>query len=517
MKNLPLGIQTFAKISNNYIYVDKTEYIYSLVNRTKGDYFFLSRPRRFGKSLLVSTLKELFTGNRYLFEHLWISKSNYDWITYPVIHLDFSRISHMTAQELQTELIYHIHRIASEYDVDLPQSSTPGRALDNLIVTLAKRNPVVIIIDEYDKPILDHLHDMDIARAQQVVLRNFYGTIKSLESYLRFILLTGVTKFSKTSVFSGLNNLQDLTLDPQAGALLGYTDEEIENYFKPYITSISLNQDIPYESIIKNMKFWYDGYQFSEKPLRVYNPYSVLSYLSSGRLRNYWFETGTPWFLVQLMKTQHYSIESVEGSKLSALDMGSFDLDNIKPLPLLLQTGYLTIKSYNELIDNYTLGYPNEEAQISFISYFASTLTTAPVSLFNSAIVELTQALKDNDIDSFFNTLKIFFAAIPYTMQLAKEKYYQSIFYVIVSLIGAYVEAEVTTNDGRIDATIETASYIYIFEFKLNQHATIALEQTDNKEYYQKYLNKNKHIVLIGAAFSLEKRNIQDWLIKKIA
>ncbi|MBA3954250.1 ATP-binding protein [Candidatus Dependentiae bacterium] len=515
MKKLPLGIQTFEKIiADDYIYVDKTEYIYSLINRTKGDYYFLSRPRRFGKSLLVSTLKELFSGNKHLFKDLWISTTNYDWQQYPVIYLDFSRIDHATVEELKISLSWTLTTLAEKYNIVLTDAPTLGAKLSTLIEKLSQINKVVVLIDEYDKPILDHLHNPDMAQAQQAVLRDFYATIKSMEAHLRFIFMTGVTKFSKTSVFSGLNNLQDLTLNSLASALLGYTHKEIDTYFKSIITRTAQSQGVSYDTLRETIKAWYNGYQFSQTPIKVYNPYSVLLYLSSGQLLNYWFETGTPSFLVQLIKAKDYPIEAIEHAEISALEMGSFDIDHIDVITLLLQTGYLTINSYNEQTRNYQLRYPNEETKISFLYYFVNSLTTTSVSLFSNNIFKLTQALKQNNLDLFFSTLQIFFAAIPYNMQLAQEKYYQSIFYVIVTLIGAYTHAEVTTNKGRIDAVIETTSHIYIFEFKLDQSATIALAQIEDKQYYQKYLHSTKHIVLVGASFSTQNRNIKEWIIK---
>jgi Predicted AAA-ATPase/PD-(D/E)XK nuclease superfamily len=519
MKNLPLGIQTFSKIiDKSYLYVDKTEYIYPLVNGTKGDYFFLSRPRRFGKSLLISTLKELFLGNKHLFEGLWIEKSDYNWLTYPIIDIDFSNIAHRTSEQLEVSLIDHLVTIGYDYSIDISSKIAPEGTLKALIRELHDRcGPVVILIDEYDKPILDHVDNVEAAKAQQAILRDFYGAIKSMEAYLRFIFLTGITRFSKTSVFSGLNNLKDLTLSSEASALLGYTDDEIDTYFNSYIAHIAQQHDAECEVIRDKIRIWYNGYQFSKKHLKVYNPYSVLLYLSSGELLNYWFSTGTPSFLVELITTQQYPIEAIEGAKFNILDIDSFELNKIKLIPLLFQTGYLTIASYDEHTNNYTLTYPNEETKISFLHYFASSLTTAPVSLFNSSMVELTRALKDNNIDLFFHTLQGFFAAIPYTMQLPQEKYYQSIFYVIISLIGAYIEAEVATCDGRIDAAIETNSHVYIIEFKLNHPALTALEQIEKKQYYQKYLSSHKHIVLIGATFSFDKRNITHWIAKELS
>jgi Predicted AAA-ATPase/PD-(D/E)XK nuclease superfamily len=527
MKKLPIGIQTLAAIiKDHYLYVDKTEQIYTVINR--GKYFFLSRPRRFGKSLLISTLKEIFSGNKELFKDLWIGNSNYEWVRYPVIYIDFSIIAHRTPAQFESSLIEYLLSIATEYSIDIEYKTTPEGVLGVLVKSLFNTyGPVVVLIDEYDKPILDHISNIGVAHKQQAILRGFYAAIKGLDAYLRFIFMTGITKFSKTSVFSGLNNLQDLTLDPSTGALLGYTQAEVESYFTGYIATIAKQQNSTVQTISQNAQSWYNGYQFSEKNVRVYNPYSILLYLSEGRLLNYWFETGTPSFLVNLIKTKEYSIESIENVELNIQDMGSFELDDIRLMPLLFQTGYLTIKSYDALTQNYVLDYPNEETKVSFLHYFASSLTTAPVSLFNSSILRLIQALKNNDMDLFFQTLEVFFAAMPYTMQLSQEKYYQSIFYVIVQLIGAYIHAEVATSEGRIDATIETQSHVYIFEFKLDQSAQKALNQIKEKRYYQKYVQTNqslpelqhlrKHIILVGASFSLAKRNIDTWLVEKLS
>ncbi|MBA3535437.1 MAG: ATP-binding protein [Tatlockia sp.] len=515
MKKLPLGIQTFSKIVDlNCVYVDKTKQIYSLVSGTQGDYFFLSRPRRFGKSLLLSTLKEIFLGSKHLFNGLWIAQSDYSWVQFPVIYLDFSTISSRTTSQLESGIIQSLKDTAQMYGKDIGSVTTPEEALKNLVRELSLLGKIVVLIDEYDKPILDHIAEPTLSQAHQEILRSFYAAIKAADAYLRFIFMTGVTKFSKTSVFSGLNNLKDLTLNSEASALLGYTDEEVTQYFDQHINHIVSKQQLTTTQLRENIRLWYNGYQFSREPLKVYNPYSVLLYLSSGELLNYWFETGTPSFLVQLISFRKYPVEAIDQAELSVLDMGSFDIDNIDITLLLLQTGYLTIKSYNEQTRNYQLDYPNEETKISFLYYFVNSLTNAPISLLSNNIFKLTQALRNNNLSLFFSTLEIFFAAIPYNVQLAQEKYYQSIFYVIVSLIGAYVHAEVVTNEGRIDATIETNYHIYIFEFKLNQSAASALQQIEDKRYYQKYLHSNKSIVLVGANFSFDKRNIQEWLVK---
>jgi len=368
MKKLPVGIQAFKTIINDdYIYVDKTKMIYQLINKTMGKSFFLSRPRRFGKSLLVSTLKELFLGNRKLFKDLWIDSSDFQWDKHPVIFLDFSNIGHKTSEQLEKNLSWQLEQIGEEYKANLTTAPYIESKLQLLITQLAKINKVVILIDEYDKPLLDHISNSEEAVKQQAILRSFYSVIKSMDEHTEFVFLTGVTKFSKTSVFSGLNNLTDLTTLPEMGSLLGYSQEEVNKYFDLYINAIAVNKNQNIESIKADMRSWYNGYQFSQEPVKVYNPFSVLSYLSTQRLSNYWFETGTPYFLINLIKINNYPIQDIQNSKLNVLDLDSLEIDRIKLIPLLFQTGYLTIKSYDEATRNFTLDYPNEETKEAFL------------------------------------------------------------------------------------------------------------------------------------------------------
>ncbi len=343
--------------------------------------------------------------------------------------------------------------------------------------------------------------------------------LKDLSDHLRFTFITGVSTFSKASVFSGLNNLDDITLSPKTTTLLGYTQIEIEIYFAEYLNDIAQEQHATQEEIIKVIREWYNGYQFtkpSDPPITVYNPFSVLSYLSHGSLQNYWAGTGTPFFLTHLIMTQQFAISEIEGSEVNIDETKSFDLHKFHLLPLLWQTGYVTIESYNPVTQNFKLHYPNKEVKISFFSYFMGYLTNQKLATLKNHLAQLTESLLSADLDRFFEALNVFFAAIPYTIQLPLEKYYQSLFYVILSIIGAEIHGEAHTNNGRIDAVIHTNTHIYIFEFKLNDSAESALNQIQDKHYYQKYLHDGKTINLIGVAFNAETRNIEQWLIKEV-
>lgn len=516
MKKLPVGIQSFAHIqTDNHIYVDKTKLIYDLVNGQHGYYFFLSRPRRFGKSLLISTLKELFLGNKQLFEGLWINTSDYSWQKHPVILLDFSAIASNTPDELRAHLALHFERIGAAHGIDVRNILILEAKIHTVIAHLANMTRVVILIDEYDRPLLKHVNDIAAMRKIQEVLRDFYATIKAAGDQIQFFFMTGITKFSKTSVFSGLNNLIDLTLSPDMSDLLGYTDTEIDHYFQPHMQAVATKQANSVTDVKNAMKHWYNGYQFSQKSETVYNPFSVLMYLLTKDLRNYWFETGTPSFLVNLIREKKYNIEDLERAEINASNLSSFDIDQMKLIPLLLQTGYLTFKSYNAATQNYQLGYPNEETKASFLLYFIDMLAALETEDVKNKTLSLTQALGNGDLDEFFNILKVFFATIPYNIQLPQEQYYQSIFYVILSLFDAYVQAEVVTNNGRIDCTVITDKYIYIFEFKLHDTDIAALEQIEEKKYYQKFLHEDKAIILVGVAFDLKQRNIGSWISRE--
>jgi hypothetical protein len=500
-KKLPIFISNFKEmIEDNYLYIDKTEYIYDLV-KEKG-YYFLSRPRRFGKSLLVSTLKELFLGNKKLFEKLWIGSTDYTWQEHPVIHLDFSIIDHETAQELKISLEWKLKTIAQEYNVDISQAPTLGSMLETLVVQLSKKNKVVILIDEYDKPILDHVQDIERAKKQRDVLKNFYGTIKGLDPYLRCVFLTGVTRFSKTSIFSGINNLNDLSLKPEAAQLLGYTQEELQTFFLSYIQDLAQIQDVSTEIFMHEIKKWYNGYRFSEQNSKVYNPFSILYCFKDKKLHNYWFESGTPTFLIHLLKIHSKDLQEITGIEIDRSSLGSFEIDKIPLVPLLFQAGYLTIADYNPQTDIFTLHYPNQEVAESFTKYLLATLTKTDTSTVKRLSIQLINALQEKNIDQFCSLVQTFFAHIPYLLHIKRESFYHALFQALVTLLSIEAHSEILTDKGRIDLVIALKKTIFIFEFKFNSSADIALQQIKDRGYYERYMHKNKEIMLIGLAFN---------------
>lgn len=519
LKPLPVGVSTFSDIINGgYLYVDKTKWIYELVRHPKGPYF-LARPRRFGKSLLVSTLEEIFRGNRALFKGLYLDSTDYQWESYPVIRIDFSQERVNNAEELQLVISDYLNDIADEIGITLPQTRVL-RQFRLLIRGMAAKGKVVILIDEYDKPIIDNITNVKEAQRIRDVLKGFYTIIKAMDQYVRFVFLTGISKFSKVGVFSGLNNLNDMSMDKRYAALLGITEEEMSHYFADYINALASRDAISQEQLKRQIKRWYNGFRFSKLAQPLYNPFSLLLLFDKQDFRNYWFESGTPTFLINLIREEQYDIEKIEGLKVSELAFSSYEIDNLKVLPLLFQTGYLTIKGYEEKESLsskgqkrrlYDLYYPNYEVESAFLEYLVGTFTDVQNGASEAHLWALVEALENKDLDGFFEILSIFFANIPYDLHLKYEKYYQTIFYLIFKLIGLIVEAEVKTNQGRIDTVIILSDSLFIFEFKLDGTAKDALQQIKKTQYYQKYRQSKKEIYLIGVNFDSSKRSIGDW------
>lgn len=506
MKTLPLGYSTYKNIlDNNKIYVDKTKFFYDMIDA--GKFYFLSRPRRFGKSLTISTLKEIFLGNRELFKDTYIYASNYNWKEYPVVHFDFSKYdADKNVDDLNQVISDTIDVYASEYNIKLETTLITAR-FDELIRKLSKTAPVVILIDEYDNPIISNITDIEKANKIKNILKGFYKIIKACDEYIKFAFLTGVTKFSQVSVFSGLNNLTDLTMDRRYSAICGYTQEELEHSFKDYITMQAKEDDVSEEKILEKIKNWYNGFLFSHNGESVYNPWSTLSYFNTGEIKNYWFETGTPTFLIDLItKNDSFKISSLPDNSLSVKSFTTFDIEHLQIYPLLFQTGYLTIKSYDAKHDEYYLGFPNREVEDSFVQYLLTAITNNFES--DSLLSTLRKSLQRNDLEDFFESMDTLFAKIDYDLHLKDEKYWQSMFYMILTLLGYKIHAEFKTIKGRIDAFIETDTHIYIFEFKTRESEEIALEQIKNREYYKRFRDLGKEIILVGARFLLENKRI---------
>lgn len=510
----PIGIQHFPTlIKDGFVYIDKTKLIAHMIR--SGQNYFLARPRRFGKSLLVSTLESLFKGEKELFDGLWITSSDYNWETCPVISLDFSLLITDSFKEFTRTLQTQFQHIANQYNLGEIRMESPSETLVELVIKLSSLGRVVILIDEYDKPILDNLGASELLDQYRKLFKTFYANIKALGKYLRFTLITGVTKITQISLFSGMNNPIDLSFNPFYAGLLGITEDEIEKYFLDEIKEIAFENQHTIEEEKTRIKTWYNGYRFSGKlnTPSVYNPISLMNYLSSHRLTNYWFATGTPTFAYKIIKEQNFVIPDFESDVYAGNAIeSSHDIENIDLITLLYQTGYLTIKSFDEQTQNYTLQFPNEEIRRSFFEHlfhYFSQLKPFQIAKFIAAI---QKSLLEHHFEEFFASCNELFSSIPYVIQIAKEAYYHSLIYLLVKLLGFNVDAEVMTGSGRIDLIVKQPKDILVFEFKFDSSAKAALEQMKELNYYSPYLNTGKRIRLIGANFKGDTRSVNEWV-----
>ncbi|MBE6358861.1 MAG: hypothetical protein E7057_06400 [Lentisphaerae bacterium] len=516
MKNITASVYSFENlIRGNFLYVDKTEYIWQLIEPASAMYF-LSRPRRFGKSLTVSTLKAVFEGKKELFKGLALYDKPYDWKIHPVIHLSFGdyNVTSDAMKELPDYLTEKIKRIAAEYSMEV-SGSTPALCFGDLIDRLAKKNKVVILVDEYDKPILDNITNPEIANIQRC-LKGFYSVLKDRNDKERFLFVTGVSKFSHVSLFSDLNNLTDITMDARYATMFGYTQEELEANFGDRIEAVGGEQDLA--SFKSKIKEWYNGYRFHKNAKTVYNPVSFAKFLESGgEFNNYWFSTGTPSFLLELTKQKDFDFQSALNEPVPEVAFSAFELDNLDPLTLLLQTGYVTIKGTEERFGQtwYFLDFPNREVAGAFSSYILNSYAGKTQTGTVQFAAEMATSLLKGDLKKLRKIMEVFFAGIPYPVHKKHEAYFQAIFFSMFRLLGLYIEAESTTNDGRIDAVVQVDNAIYLFEFKMDNDPS-ALEQIQKKEYFRKYLLDKRDIWIVGVNFDSVKGNLIGWEERKV-
>jgi hypothetical protein len=507
MKKLPLGIANLKEIiTQGYAYVDKSRFVHELADT--GKYHFLSRPRRFGKSLFLDTLKEAFEGNRGLFRGLWL-EDHWDWETrYPVIRISFGSGVLRDRGELDQRIITILRNNQDELGIQCRQPDDVIDCFEDLIRRAAEKfgRPAVILVDEYDKPILDNITHPEQAALIRNGLKNFYSVIKDNDAHLKFVFLTGVSKFSKVSLFSGLNNLTDITLDPRFATICGWTETELTACFAEHLQGKDLNE----------IRRWYNGYSWLGE--KAYNPYSLLNYLRTGLFRNYWFETATPEFLIRLLTAKRYVIPAIERIEIGPELLGSFDVESIFPETLLFQAGYLTITGQEEILPGevlYRLNYPNHEVKKSFTEYLLNFFTQQPVEMKKS-LRTVVNALRHGQVDDLRAVFHSVFAAIPHDWYrkndlAAYEGFYCSVFYCYFAGLGLDTRVEESTSHGRIDMTVLFENRAYIFEFKvtdLDQTPGSALEQIKRKGYADKYRAESEAVYLIGVEFERGERNI---------
>ena len=515
-KIYPVGIQSFEEIRRGgYCYVDKTALIYQLVKT--GKYYFLSRPRRFGKSLLISTLEAYFLGKKELFKGLAMEELEKDWTTYPVLHLDLNARKYVDASSLNAILNQHLESWEAIYG-DEKKDRAPEERFAWLIEKACRttgRN-VVVLVDEYDKPMLQAIGNEPLLTDYRNTLKAFYGALKSNDKYLRFALLTGVTKFSKVSVFSDLNNLMDISMDRRYAALCGITEEEIHRTLEPELHQLADATGLTYEETCQKLRERYDGYHFCRVSPGIYNPFSLLCTFDKMEFGSYWFETGTPTFLVELLKRDRYNLYQMAHEQTTADVLNSVVPEALSSIPVLYQAGYLTLKGYDSRFELYQLGFPNKEVEEGFINFLLPSYARINPAEGRFQISRFVQEVEAGDIDAFFRRLQSFFADTPYELARDLELHYQNILYIVFKLIGFYVQAEYHTSEGRIDLVLQTDRYVYVMEFKLDGTAEEALQQIEDKRYALPFATDKRQVFCIGVNFSNRTRNIERWLVQEL-
>ncbi len=511
----PIGIQNFEKLRNNeYVYVDKTELIYTLAN--PGGYYFLSRPRRFGKSLLVSTMEAYFLGKKGLFKGLAVEGLETEWKKHPVLRIDLNARDYIDEASLKAELNKHLVKWEAAYGMVSDQKLAPEERFYNLIQHACEQTgeKVVILVDEYDKPLLQTIDKPELQEAYRNTLKAFYGVLKSQDQYIRFGFLTGVTKFSHVSVFSDLNNLKDISMLPLYVDICGISEKELYANFDTSIKELASANGMTYESACKKLREQYDGYHFYQNTMGIYNPFSLLNTFEDRIFKDYWFKTGTPTFLIKLLQRNDYDLENLEGQMASGDTLESVYSETASLLALLYQSGYLTIKGYDRENELYILGFPNMEVENGFIKSLVPYYTGVREDNRDMLFLQFANDVKQGRPEDFMLRMQTMLSDNDYRVAGKKELYFQNTLSVIFKMLGFKVDVERSTSNGRMDVTVRTKDYVYILELKLDGKAEDALRQIKDKQYARPFLTDTRKVYLIGVNFSSETRNIEKWIIE---
>ncbi len=526
IRNLPLGIQTFQDIREKaFVYVDKTRYAYNLARFGKP--YFLSRPRRFGKSLFLSTLRSYFEGKKDLFTGLALEKlepllakeqKREAWPAHPIFYIDFNAGDFSSPEKLEQNISFRL----SEWEAEYGAASAARTIADRFYAVIESAfkktgRQAVLLVDEYDKPLLSAVDNEPLLDSFRSILKSFYGVIKSADSFLRFVFLTGVTRFDKVSIFSDLNSLVDISMDNKFAGICGYSQSELEENFRPEIEALSANKGISKTECADRLKDMYDGYHFTRENLGVYNPFSVMNAFQKMEFGSYWFATGTPTFLVKMMQRTSFPLQALEdGIDVDGASIEGYRLDSNRPVPMLYQTGYLTIKEYEDDIQAFTLGFPNNEVRYGFFKCLVPYYAGFENGSDSIEIVNFIKEIRGGQPEKFMKRIQAIFAAAP---KKTSQKYYeldaQAFFWLIFKLMGQFIQCEVQNGDGRSDAVVWTKDAVYIFEFKLDGSADEALSQIESKGYAIPYQADGRSVIKIGASFSSQSKNLAEWKIER--
>ena len=515
MKLYPVGIQTFEEIiKRDLLYIDKTEYIYRMTH-SGGKYFFLSRPRRFGKSLLTSTFQSYFEGKKDLFKGLAIERLETKWTEYPVLHFDMSGGKHLDKEQLEEYLCYQLAEKEAAFGISQPKNGTNNR-LNDLITTAYKKTgrQVVVLIDEYDAPLLDVVHEDTLLPVLRNVMRNFYSPLKKCEPYLRFVFLTGITKFSQMSIFSELNNITNVSMDEEYAGICGITMEEMQTQMPADIAALGERIGKTTEETFALLQEYYDGYHFADKSPDVFNPFSLLNALSKGKLDYYWFASGTPTHLIEMLKKFHVMPSEIGGGEADKSEFDTPTETMTTIMPLLYQSGYITIKDYDPETELYLLDIPNKEIRVGLYRCLLPNYIGMNTVKGTTTIAKMSAAIRHGNIDEALEMLQTYLSTVPYCDNTDYEGHYQQMIYVIFSILDNYVDVEVHTPKGRVDMVLRTATHLYLFELKLNHSAEAAIKQINLKEYAKRFALCGLPIVKVGINFDMEKHTIADWKVE---